>query len=116
MNDARLSNARTTLSNSILNLSHLFKLSNYNEEEMLLLSKNILCKNNILSEDKFIIAMKCFQNSKEYIKSYSDNGITLREIKKLYKFSKKCPDVPLNILLELIICPQIPLMKVEKLK
>ena len=60
--------------------------------------------------------MKCFQNSKEYIKSYSDNGITLREIKKLYKFSKKCPDVPLNILLELIICPQIPLMKVEKFK
>ena len=116
MNDARLSNARTTLSNSILNLSHLFKLPNYNEEEMLLLSKNILCKNNILSEDKFIIAMKCFQNSKEYIKSYSDNGITLREIKKLYKFSKKCPDVPLNILLELIICPQIPLMKVEKFK
>ena len=60
--------------------------------------------------------MKCFNNSREYIKNYSDNGITLREINKLYKFSKMCPDVPLHILLELIICPYIPLAKVDKFK
>ena len=116
MNDPRLSNTRTSLSNSIINLSHIFKLPNYTEDEMPLSSKNILCSEGTLTEDKFITAMKCFNNPREYIKNYSDNGVTLREINKLYKFSKMCPDVPLHILLELIICPYIPLAKVDKFK
>ena len=81
MNDAKLSNSRTSLSNSFLNLCHFFKLSNYTQNEIALLANRIIRKgtNKLYNKEVFKIVLKCFNISKEY--KYSENGgNTFREI------------------------------------
>ncbi|OUM69791.1 hypothetical protein PIROE2DRAFT_57210 [Piromyces sp. E2] len=106
MNDAKLSNARTTLSSTILNLSHTFRLPNYEPEEMKILAESILGIEKLFKKKENLIrAINCFFNSLKYTKYKSETGgVTLREILKLKEFSNKCPDVPLDTLLDLVLC------------
>ena len=100
MNDAKLSNSRTSLSISFINRCHLFKLPDYSENEKELLAEKIL--NNIQNKETFIRVMKCFQKSQEISNKYSDNGgNTFREILKLRQFMDKCKEIPIDYLLEL---------------
>ncbi|ORX59905.1 hypothetical protein BCR36DRAFT_408277 [Piromyces finnis] len=106
MNDAKLSNARTALSSNILNLSHTFKLSNYEQKEMMILANNILGREKLFKKKEFMIrTLNCFLNSQKYIKNNLEiGGFTLREILKIGEFTNKCPDVPLDALLEIVLC------------
>ncbi|ORY29839.1 hypothetical protein LY90DRAFT_512768 [Neocallimastix californiae] len=106
MNDAKLSNARTMLSSTILNLSHTFKLPNYEPEEMKILAENILGTEELFKKKEYLIrAITCFFNSQKYVKNHSETGgVTLREILKLREFTSECPDIPLDTLLDLVLC------------
>jgi len=107
MNDAKLSNARTTLSSTLLNLSHTFKVPNFKPEEMKILTEKILGGTKLFSNNKeyLIRAIQCFLNSQKYINNQAETGgNTLREILKLREFTNKCPDVPLDTLLDLVLC------------
>ena len=61
MNDAKLSNSRTSLSVSFINRCHLFKLPDYSANEKTLLARTIL--NNIQSEEDLSRIMRCFRIS-----------------------------------------------------
>ena len=119
MNDAKLSNSRTSLSNSFLNLCHSFKLPNYSFNEIELLAEKIIRKNKNKLQDKeeFIKVIKCFNISQEISSKYSENGgNTFREILKLGQFVDKCGEIPLDYLLELILINNIPLSDIENFK
>jgi len=115
---AKLSNARTTLSSTILNLSHTFKLPNYEPEEMKILAENILGSENLFKKKENLIrAITCFFNSQKYTKNRSETGgVTLREILKLKEFTNKCPDVPLDTLLDLVLCANMSDENISKFK
>ncbi|ORX61262.1 hypothetical protein BCR36DRAFT_408210 [Piromyces finnis] len=106
MNDAKLSNARTTLSSTILNLSHTFKLPNYEPEEMMILAENILGREKLFKDKECMKrALNCFFSSQKYKSNNNETGgVTLREILKLREITNKCPDVPLDTLLDLVLC------------
>ena len=111
MNDAKLSNSRTSLSSSFMNRCHLFKLSDYSLNEKALLAKTILTN---INEESFNKIMKCFKISEKISKKYSDiGGNTFREILKLKQFIDKCGEIPLDYLLELILCRNIPVSEIE---
>ena len=119
MNDAKLSNSRTSLSISFLNRCHSFKLSDYSNNEIVLLAEKIIRKTtNILSDkDMFIRVMNCFQISQEIAKKYSQTGgNTFREIIKLGQFLDKCKEIPIDYLLELILSRNIPSSEIEVFK
>ena len=119
MNDSKLSNSRTSLSNSFLNLCHYFKLPNYSPNEIELLSEKIIRKNtNLLYyKEDFKNVIKCFNISQNYSRKYSENGgNSFREILKLGQFIDKCQEIPLEYLLELILCSNIPPSEIENFK
>ena len=119
MNDAKISNSRISLSNTFLNLCHYFKLPNYTLHEIKLLSDKIIRKNsnNLWRKDEFNRVIKCFEISQEYSKKYSESGgNTFREILKLGQFIDKCKEIPLEYLLELILCTNIPISELENFK
>ena len=111
MNDARMSNSRTSLSNSFLNLCHFFKISNYTNEEIFLLANKIIRNNNQLNDkNKFETVFKCYKNS------LMIGGNTFREILKLGELFAKCDDISLEYLLELILCSNMPESKIKSFK
>ena len=110
MNDAKLSNSRTSLSNSFLSKCHSFKLPDYSGNEKELLAEKILTN---VDKDTFMRIMKCFKEAEK--KEYSDfGGNTFREILKLKLFIDKCKDINIDYLLELILSRNIPESKIEK--
>ncbi|KAG4105393.1 hypothetical protein H8356DRAFT_1027608 [Neocallimastix lanati (nom. inval.)] len=118
MNDAKLSNARTTLSSTILNLSHTFRSPNYEPEEMKILTESILGNIKLFEKKENLIrAITCFFNSQKYTKNRSETGgVTIREILKLREFAKECPDVPLDTLLDLVLCANMSEEDIAKFK
>ena len=118
MNDSKISN-RTSLSNSFLNLCHLFKLPNYSSNEIELLSEKIIRKesNQLYDKEKFKRVMNCYLISEKYSRKYSETGgNTFREILKLGQFMDKCEEVPIEYLLELILSVNIPQSEIENFK
>ena len=106
MNDAKLSNSRTSLSNSFINRCHSFKLPDYSSNEKRLLAKTLFPN---LNENIFNRIMNCFNISQELANKYSDfGGNTFRELLKLKQFVEKCKDIPIDYLLELILSNNIP--------
>ena len=119
MNDAKLSNSRISLSNNFLNFCHYLKLPNYTIHEIKLLADKIIRKNNnnLWKKDEFNRVINCFEISQKYSKKYSENGgNTFREILKLGQFIDKCGEIPLEYLLELILCTNIPTSEMENFK
>ena len=116
MNDAKLSNSRTSLSNSFINRCHLFKLADYSSNEKELLAEKILSKcNKKINDETFKMIMKCFQISEIISSQYSNiYGNTFREILKLKQFIDKCEEIPIDYLLELILSRNIPQSEMEK--
>ena len=115
MNDAKLSNSRTSLSNSFMNRCHLLKLPDYSINEKELLAEKILI--NLPNKEAFIKVMNCFKISQEIASKNSDfGGNTFREILKLKQFIDKCKDIPIDYLLELILNRNIPESEMEKFK
>ena len=110
MNDAKLSNSRTYLSNSFINRCHLFKLPDYSPNEKLLLAKNIFeSLNKEINTETFMRIMKCFQISEKISSKYSGfSGTTFRDILKLNQFIDRCEEIPIDYLLELILGRNIP--------
>ena len=112
MNDAKLSNSRTSLSNSFLSRCHTFKLPDYSPNEKLLLAEKIF--DNVVDKDNFMRIMTCFQEAEVLAKKYSDfGGNTFREILKLKQFIDKCKDISTDYLLELILSGNIPESEME---
>ena len=119
MNDAKLSNSRTSLSNSFLNLCHFFKLPNYTSNEIELLANKIIRKgtNRLYNKEEFKSVIKCYNISKKYSNKYSENGgNTFREILKLGQFVDKCGDIPLEYLLDLILCTNVPVSEIDNFR
>lgn len=115
MNDAKISNSRTSLSNSFLNLCHSFKLSNYSTNEIILLADEML--NQYCDENEITRFINYYKSSQNYCQKYSENGgNTFREILKLRQFLEKCRNIPLEYLLELILCANIPQSEIENFK
>ena len=115
MNDAKLSNSRTSLSISFMNRCHLFKLVDYSKNEKVLLAQNILT--NLQDKEVFKRVMKCFEISQTISNKYSSNGgNTFREILKLKQFIDKCKDIPIDYLLELILSSNIPSSELENFR
>ena len=111
MNDAKLSNSRTSLSNSFINRCHLFKLSDYSSNEKVLLAEQILTN---INKDTLIKIMKCFNISEEISSKYSDiGGNNFRDILKLKQFIDKCEEIPIDYLLDLILSRYIPASEME---
>ena len=119
INDAKISNSRTSFSNSFLNLCHSFKLPNYTLKEIEILAEKIIRKetNRLFKKEEFTQLIKCYNISQKYSSKYSeDGGNTFREIFKLGQFVDKCSEIPLEYLLELILCSNIPMSEVENFK
>ena len=115
MNDAKLSNSRTNLSNSFMNRCHLLKLPDYSINEKELLAEKILT--NLPNKEAFIKVIKCFEISSRIASKYSDfGGNTFREILKLKQFIDKCQDIPVDYLLELILSRNIPPSEMDNFK
>ena len=115
MNDAKISNSRTSLSNSFLNLCHSFKLSNYTTNEIILLADEMLYQ--FCDKNEITRIINCYKSSQNYCQKYSENGgNTFREILKLRQFLEKCRNIPLEYLLELILCANIPQSEIENFK
>ena len=112
MNDAKMTNSRTSLSNSFLNRCHSFKLPDYSPNEKELLAEKIF--NGLVDNDNFMRIMICFNEADEISKKYSDiGGNTFREILKLRQFMDKCKDISIDYLLELILSINIPESEIE---
>ena len=119
MNDAKLSNSRTSLSISFLNRCHSLKLPDYSINEIELLAEEIIRKssNRLSNGDTFLRVIKCFKISQEISKKYSETGgNTFREILKLGQFIDKCEEIPIDYLLELILSRNIPASEIENFK
>ena len=115
MNDAKLSNSRTSLSVSFINRCHLLKLPDYSANEKELLSEKILT--NLPNKEAFMRVMECLKISQGISNKYSDNGgSTFREILKLSQFIDKCREIPIDYLLELILSSNIPPSELESFK
>ena len=115
MNGAKLSNSRTNLSNSFMNRCHLLKLSDYSINEKELLAEKILT--NLPNKEAFFKVIEYFKISSRIASKYSDfEGNTFREILKLRQFIDKCPDIPIDYLLELILSRNIPPSEMENFK
>jgi len=98
MNGSVMSNSRTSLSDSFLNLSHSFKLQNYTKEEIEQLIKEKL-KNYDLMDIKHVIS--------QYNKYSNENkNNTFREIMKIQKYFNNIKDIGLNELLDMILFPE----------
>ena len=114
MNDASLSNSRTSLSVSFMNRCHLLKLPDYSDKEKLLLAEEIF---ENMKNDDLMRVMNFFNISKKLSNKYSDNGgNTFREILKLKQFHDKCNEIPIDYLLELILSSSIPPSELEEFK
>ena len=94
MTEAKISNSRTSFSNSILNLCHSFKLPNYSVNEIESLTEKIIRK------DEFLRVIEYYKISQAYSS----------------KFSDKCGKIHFEYLLELIFCSNIPLLELENFK
>jgi midasin (ATPase involved in ribosome maturation) len=119
MNDAKLSSSRTSLSHSFLNLCHSFKLPNYTLHEIELLAEKIIRKNinKLFNKYEFMKVIKCYNISQKYSTKYSENGgNAFREILILGQFIDKCGEIPLEYLLELIFCTNIPTSELENFR
>jgi len=119
MNDAKLSNSRTSLSISFLNRCHTLKLPDYSMNEIELLAEEIIRKSNnrLSKEDIFLRVIKCFKIAQNISKKYSETGgNTFREILKLGQFIDKFQEIPIDYLLELILCRNIPASEIENFK
>ena len=111
MNDAKLSNSRTSLSNSFLSRCHSFKLPDYSPNEKLLLADKILTD---VDKETFDRIIKCFQEAEKISTRFSNfGGNTFREILKLKQFIDKCKDINIDYLLELILSRNIPESEME---
>ena len=115
MNDAKLSNSRTSLSYSFINKCHLFKLPDYSKDEKLLLAEEIFnISNREIGKETLKTIMRCFNLSQEISNKYSiTGGNTFREILKLKQFCDKCIEIPIEYLLELILIRNIPQSEIE---
>ena len=100
MNGSIMSNSRTLLLDSFLNLSHLFKLQNYTKEEIEQLIREKL-KNYDLIDIKYVIS--------QYNKYSNENkNNTFREIMKMYKYfnNENIKNVGTDELLDMILFPE----------
>ena len=115
MNNSKLSNSRTSLSNSFLKLCHFFKLTNYslNEIRLLIQSK---CQ-DIMEQKDINKIYNSYRISQEISNKYSDNNEnTFREILTLKELYGKCNKIPIEYLLELIFTKNISPLKIEDFK
>jgi len=106
MNDPKLSKARTTIPYTIQNRSHTFKLPNHDAEEIMILAESILEKEDLFKNKENIKrTLICFLSSQKYTKNHSENGeVSLREIIKLKELFNRNPNIPLETLLDLVLC------------
>lgn len=101
MNGSNMSNSRTTLKNSFLNLIHSFRMSNYTKQELCTLIENKL-GNIIKDKDQLKYILNHFIDS-NYNSSENDKN-AIREIIKLEKIFRKINTLDINNkLLDLIL-------------
>ena len=99
MNGSTMSNSRTSLSDSFINLSHTLRLQNYTENEYSELIKEKL-KNTLEEADiKYII-------SKYILYSKDNKNNSFREIMKMQKYFSEIKHVGYDELLDLILYPE----------
>ena len=95
MNGSNMSNSRTSLSSSFLQLCHSFKLSDYTEEEKVLLMGKIL--NKYIGKNDIIKINKKISKNKNY---------TFREIIKLSNIFEKINNIENRKKIDLILEPE----------
>ena len=101
MNGSTMSNSRTSLSDSFLNLSHTFLLQNYTKDEV---NKLITEKmKNVKGLDKADIDHIIYKHN---LYANENRNNTFREVMKIHKYFKKIESVGLDELLDLILYPE----------